>query len=63
VSPISTLREKIKSLKAQRRELGWKGLLKKHGWKPIIAFVVFYLIRDTILYILIPLAIWMGVFG
>ena len=36
---------------------GIKGLLSQHGWKVIIGFFLFYLIRDSILYIIIP---WLG---
>lgn len=39
---------------ADFKELGFKGFFKKRGWKVIMAFVLFYLVRDTILYILIP---------
>ena len=35
-----------------RREGGYKLLLKKKGWQVIVAFFLFYLIRDSILYIL-----------
>ena len=38
----------------------WKEV-KALGWKFILAFVLFYLIRDTILYILIPYLIYKGV--
>ena len=34
------------------RESGWKGIINKGGKKLIIAFFLFYLIRDSILYIL-----------
>jgi hypothetical protein len=36
---------------------GIKGLLKKKGWSVLAAFFLFYLVRDTLLYILIP---WLG---
>jgi len=36
------------------REEGLKTLLKKKGWRIVIAFFLFYLVRDSILYILIP---------
>jgi hypothetical protein len=29
-------------------------LIKRHGWKLVIAIVVYYLIRDTVLYLIIP---------
>ncbi len=38
----------------------WKEV-KALGWKFILAFVLFYLIRDSILYILIPYLIYRGV--
>ncbi len=38
----------------------WKEV-KSLGWKFIVGFVLFYLIRDTILYILIPYLIYKGV--
>jgi len=37
-----------------KREGGYKLLLKKKGWQVFVAFILFYLIRDSILYILIP---------
>lgn len=36
------------------KESGFKGVFKRYGWKIFAAFFVYYLIRDTILYILIP---------
>ena len=33
---------------------GVKAFIKKKGWKFFVAFILFYLIRDTILYIIIP---------
>lgn len=50
----------IRRLRDERRELGWKGLFKKRGWKLVLAFFLFYLIRDLVLYVLIPLAIVAG---
>jgi len=37
-----------------KREGGYKLLLKKKGWQVIITFFMYYLIRDSILYIIIP---------
>ncbi len=34
------------------REDGFKGLVKKGGVKLLIGFILFYLIRDTILYVI-----------
>lgn len=54
---------KTKKLSLWRRlkfPLSWKEV-KKAGWKFVAAFFIFYLIRDTILYILIPYLIYKGV--
>tara|TARA_B100000614_G_C14222985_1_gene358997 strand:- start:346 stop:528 length:183 start_codon:yes stop_codon:yes gene_type:complete len=45
-----------------KREGGLKLLFKKKGWYVILAIVVYYLIRDSILYILIPYLILKGIF-
>ena len=37
-----------------KKQGGLKLLMKKKGWQVIFAFFLFYLIRDTILYIFIP---------
>ncbi len=33
------------------------------GWKFVVVFILFYLVRDTILYIIIPYLIYRGVIG
>ena len=33
---------------------GVKAFVKKKGWKFLVAFILFYLIRDVTLYIIIP---------
>ncbi|MBD3402782.1 hypothetical protein GF420_07790 [candidate division GN15 bacterium] len=38
----------------------WKEV-KQLGWKFIVAFILFYLIRDSILYILIPYLVYKGI--
>ena len=42
------------------RQEGFKGVIKKGGWKLVIAFFLFYLIRDSILYLLIPFLVAKG---
>lgn len=37
-----------------RQEGGYKLLIKKKGWVVVVAFFTFYLVRDSILYLLIP---------
>ena len=45
------------------KEKGLKGFIKEKGWKILIAFFVFYLIRDVTLYIIIPYLIIDNVAG
>lgn len=46
--------KKIQEWLGEIKELGIKGFVKKHGWKLVVAVFMYYLIRDSILYILIP---------
>ncbi len=49
--------EKINLLFGEVKSLGVRGLYKKYGWKLVAAVFMYYLIRDTTLYILLPLLI------
>ena len=40
---------------------GFKGVVKKGGWKILFYFFMFYLIRDTIIYILLPYLVVKGI--
>ena len=44
-----------------RRE-GWRELLRQRGWKFFAAILAYYIVRDTVLYILIPLLLARGLF-
>jgi hypothetical protein len=55
------IRAYFRNLRDERRQLGWKGLLRRRGWKFVALVVAYYLVRDTILYVVIPLAIAAGV--
>ena len=46
-----------------KREGGYKLLFKKKGWYVIFFIITYYLIRDSILYILIPYLIYKGYFS
>jgi hypothetical protein len=47
----------------QRIGARFRFLFKRHGWKLVWSFIIFYLIRDTILYIIIPYLIARKVWG
>lgn len=46
---------------AIRREGGYRLLIKKKGWIVLTSFFMFYLIRDSILYLLIPYLVIKGI--
>ena len=50
----------LRTLRKERIDHGWKGLVKRRGWKLVALFVLAYLVRDTLLDILIPLAVIAG---
>ena len=51
----------LSGLREERRSIGWKGLLTRRGWRLVLVVVVFYVVRDMILYMLIPLAVVAGI--
>ena len=44
------------------RRQGWRELLRQRGWRFIAAVLAYYIVRDTVLYVLIPLCIARGLF-
>jgi len=44
----------IQEWRAILKEKGVKGFVKEKGWKIVVLLFLYYLIRDTILYIIIP---------
>ncbi len=50
-----------RTLRDERRAVGWKGVLRKRGWKLLLVLVLVYLIRDLVLYVVVPLgtAAWL----
>lgn len=59
-SQVQIKSKKLSLWKRYKFPLSWKEV-KKAGWKFVVAFFIFYLIRDTILYIIIPYLIYKGV--
>ena len=45
------------------KQYGFKGVIKEGGWKILIYFFLFYLIRDSFLYIILPYFFMKGVFS
>jgi hypothetical protein len=50
----------IRTLRDERRALGWRGLVRKRGWTLVAIVVAYYLVRDTLLYIVLPLGVAAG---
>lgn len=44
----------IVEMKATWKESGFKGLYRKYGFKMVAAFFIYYLVRDSFLYIFLP---------
>lgn len=61
------LRRLKQAIVAEFKTNGWRGVIRAYGWKLLLAVCVFYLIRDTILCIILPLlagrAIWQALTG
>lgn len=36
------------------REKGFRGFIKEKGWKIVLVFFLYYLVRDSLVYIIIP---------
>lgn len=42
------------------KQEGMRGVTKRYGWKIFAAFIAYYLVRDSIIYLLIPYLIARG---
>jgi hypothetical protein len=49
--------------RGQRFGARFRFLFKRHGWKLVWSFIVYYLVRDVILYIIIPYLVAKKVWG
>jgi hypothetical protein len=59
-SPVRLYRSAvIDSLRIVKRR-GLRGLLRQRGWKFIAAVIAYYLVRDSVLYIVVPLLVARG---
>ncbi len=53
---------KVQKIRDQLRAEGFRAVVKTLGWKVIAGIIIFYLVRDTLLYLVIPYLIARGVF-
>ena len=51
----------IESVGIVRRQ-GWRELARQRGWKFFAGIVAYYLVRDILIYVLVPLGIARGLF-
>ncbi|KAA3613715.1 MAG: hypothetical protein DWQ05_15660 [Calditrichaeota bacterium] len=54
--------KRIQELKKEFKEKGAQEFIKSLGWKVVLAIIIFYLIRDSFLYLLLPYLIAKGLF-
>jgi hypothetical protein len=53
--------KKLQALRTELKEKGVKKFVMEMGWKVVLGVFLYYLIRDSILYILIPYLIAKGI--
>ncbi len=53
---------KVQKIRDQLRAEGFRAVVKTLGWKVIAGIIIYYLVRDTLLYLVIPYLIARGVF-
>jgi len=41
-------------IRADLRAGGWRGLLRRRGLRWVLAIIAFYLVRDLLLYVVLP---------
>ena len=54
---IRTLEGWRTELVADWRQGGWRLTLRRRGWKVLLGVVAFYLVRDLLLYVVLPLGL------
>jgi len=57
---VSKAFQLVRQLRQEGRDLGWRGLVRRRGWTLVVMVVLFYLVRDLVLYVAIPLAVVFG---
>lgn len=53
--------ERMRQVVAVYREAGLRGLVRRYGWRVVIAFFAYYLLRDLTIYVLLPWLVARGV--
>lgn len=51
---IAAIKSTLQECRATFKAGGFRGVFRRYGWKIFAAFFLYYLIRDLILYVLIP---------
>lgn len=52
--------KKLREVRDTFKNDGFKGAVRRYGWKLFAGFFIYYLIRDSIIYLLIPYLIAKG---
>jgi hypothetical protein len=56
----SRTKHTIKECRETFKQNGFKGVFRRYGWRVFAVFFCYYLVRDLILYVLIPYLIARG---
>jgi hypothetical protein len=51
---LASFKNQISSIRTEFKAGGFKGVFKKFGYKLFLIFFFYYLIRDLIIYVLVP---------
>ncbi len=59
-APWTRLRDFVREATLTFRQGGFKGTLRRYGWRLFAGFFLFYLVRDVTLYIVVPYLVARG---
>ncbi len=51
---LCSMKATVRECRQTFKEGGFKGVVRRYGWKIFAVFFVYYLVRDLTLYVLIP---------
>lgn len=51
------MKNRLKEIMGSYREAGLRGTVARLGWRSLLGVIAFYLVRDTLLYVGLPLLV------
>ena len=65
VLPMKTLFQNVRAIFHEARQIyrekGFRAVVKRYGWKLVIGVFCYYLIRDILIYLVLPSLLWRAV--